>query len=100
MRLVKRINIELIVWTTGIIYLAVINPEKSHFSFCLFKLMGIEHCPGCSLGNSISYLLHGEIAKSWETHFLGIFAFIVIVLRIIQLIRINYGKCISTSAGA
>jgi hypothetical protein len=100
MRFWRNINIELIAWLGGLAYLALINPDRPHFSFCLFYLLGIEFCPGCGLGRSVSYLLHGEIAKSWETHILGIFAFIVLVLRIIQLIRINNGKCISTSAGA
>jgi hypothetical protein len=49
--------------------------------------MGISWCPGCGIGHSIAYLLHGDVIKSFHTHFLGTFALLVIVYRIVQLIK-------------
>ena len=64
----------------------MINPVEQHFSFCLFKQLGISWCPGCGIGHSISYLLHGDVIKSFQTHALGTFALVIIVYRILQLI--------------
>ena len=86
-------------------YLAMINPAESHFSFCLFNRLGFTWCPGCGIGHSISYLLHGDVIKSFQTHVLGTFALLVIVYRILQLIKNkfktnqnqSYGKSILES---
>lgn len=86
-------------------YLAMINPSESHFSFCLFNRLGFTWCPGCGIGHSISYLLHGDVIKSFQTHMLGTFALLVIVYRILQLIKNkfktnqnqSYGKSILES---
>ena len=85
-------------------YLAIISPVESHFSFCLFKQLGINWCPGCGIGSSISYVLHGDIIKSFQTHILGTFALLVIVYRVLQLIlklktnkNQTYGKSVFKS---
>ena len=93
---------ELIFWIITLMYLAIISPVDAHFSFCLFKHLGINWCPGCGIGRSISYLLHGDIIKSFQTHILGTFALLVIVYRILQLIlksnkNQNYGKSVLKS---
>lgn len=86
----KYFSFELSFWVIAIIYLAIINPTQEHFSFCLLKQIGISWCPGCGIGRSIAYLLHGNIIKSFETHILGTFALIIIVYRISQLINNIY----------
>jgi hypothetical protein len=62
------------------------NPETDpHYSFCCLKFLGIHFCPGCGIGHSISYLLHGNISSSLSAHPLGIFAVIIILSRIYKL---------------
>ncbi len=80
------LSFELFFWIIVLIYLASINPNVSHFSFCLFKQLGISWCPGCGIGRSISHLLHGDIIKSINNHIFGTFALLIIVYRILQLI--------------
>jgi Protein of unknown function (DUF2752) len=87
--MLKRINIELIFWIVGLMYLAFMNPSETHFSLCPIKNLGFSFCPGCGLGHSISFLFHGQIQESFQHHPLGIFALAVIVWRIIQLIKIS-----------
>ncbi|MEN9448622.1 MAG: hypothetical protein RJA25_1912 [Bacteroidota bacterium] len=90
----KKINsyfsIELFFWIISLIYLGCINPSESHFSFCVFKYLGINWCLGCGIGHSISYLLHGELFQSIHSHILGIFALAIIVYRIIQLLFFQF----------
>ncbi|OGU18109.1 MAG: hypothetical protein A2X61_03015 [Ignavibacteria bacterium GWB2_35_12] len=79
---------ELLFWIVALLYLSLINVEAhTHFSFCPLHNLGIEWCPGCGLGRSISYLLHGNILQSFEAHWLGPIAFLIILFRIYQLIR-------------
>ncbi|HOI29426.1 MAG TPA: DUF2752 domain-containing protein [Melioribacteraceae bacterium] len=101
---------EAILWTAALVYLFFINPYEVHeFTFCPFHNIGIENCPGCGLGRSISFFYHGDLDHSLQTHPLGIAAFFLISARIIQLTRkmINnyqqskeaqYGKRIRTNA--
>jgi len=86
-RTVSRIPLELIVWTTGLIYLALIDPHGAVPQFCIYKLAGFSGCPGCGLGSAVSHLLHGELQASWESHPLGGPALAALVLRILQLSR-------------
>ena len=79
------INIEALIWISALVYLYFIN-ANSHFSFCIFKNLGIDFCPGCGLGRSIHYLMHFEVAKSISVHPLGIFALPVLLHRIFVLI--------------
>ena len=51
----------------------------------VLALVGFEHCPGCGLGHSISYLLRGEWQLSWQSHPLGTFALVIILKRIFEL---------------
>ena len=81
----KNLNIEALIWILALIYLFFVNTE-SHYSFCLFKNLGIDFCPGCGLGRSIHYLMHFELMKSINTHPLGIFAFVILLHRIITLL--------------
>lgn len=89
----KLIGFETAIWFTGLIFLAFFNsPAESHFTICPFAYVGIEFCPGCGLGRSISYLFQGDFAASLNSHPLGILALIIISYRIITLININWRR--------
>lgn len=79
-------NLELVFWLGGLFYLAFIIPEQNHFSVCPLTNMGFQFCPGCGLGRSISMIFHFRILESFQVHPLGLFALIIIIFRIIQLI--------------
>ena len=86
MKLLFRRYFELAFWITALLLLAFMDPGSStHYSFCIFKFIGIKFCPGCGLGHSISYLFHGEWRASFAAHPLGIFAVVVIAFRIYKL---------------
>jgi len=100
--LFKSIGFEASIWISSLLYLAFINnPAEAHFSICSLHFLGFGFCPGCGLGNSISYIFHGDILESFSAHPLGLFALIVLITRIVHLIKINrsiYGKHITTNA--
>lgn len=97
-------NLELLFFIAALIYL-FFKPEFSNsFSFCVLHNVGFEYCPGCGLGASIHYALHFDFQQSFEAHWLGIIALIIILLRtfslIISLIRdLKYGQDITNDAG-
>jgi hypothetical protein len=81
-------NLELIFWIAALTALAIANPAaESQYSLCPFKALGITWCPGCGIGHAISWLLRGDIAKSWQTHWLGVPALIIIGYRVFVLGR-------------
>ncbi len=94
-----RIGIETIVWITGLIYLAVHNPYvQTEFSICPLENFGFHYCPGCGLGRSVSFLLHGEPVRSLQTHILGIPATIILLSRTFSLMKNAFkGKVYQTS---
>jgi hypothetical protein len=96
------VGFEAAIWTGGFLFLAFINnPVEVHFTLCPVSNLGLEFCPGCGLGNSITYLFRGEIINSFYSHPLGLFAMIVLLTRIIHLIKFNWsrnGKYITTNA--
>ncbi|MCF6271040.1 MAG: DUF2752 domain-containing protein [Melioribacteraceae bacterium] len=84
----KRIDFEALFWLTAFAYLAFINPyAPKHLDFCLLSLVGIDTCPGCGLGKSISMIFHGDFAGSFNAHPLGIPAILLISKRIYKLIK-------------
>ena len=84
----SKIELEAYMWAIALIYLFFINPyEAQHFSLCIFKNLGINFCPGCGIGRSISMIYHGDFLYSLQTHPLGLTALIIIVCRIYSLIR-------------
>lgn len=76
---------ELIFWIVSLTLLATMQPGSNHFSLCFFKWLGFQLCPGCGLGHSISYLFNGNLPGSFSAHPLGIFALMVILLRVYKL---------------
>ncbi|MCL5035172.1 MAG: DUF2752 domain-containing protein [Bacteroidetes bacterium] len=82
------IGLEILVWTSALIYLAVFNPYlQSDFTICPFSRLGFHHCPGCGLGRAVSFLLHGDLQLSLQTHILGVPATVVLIYRIISLLN-------------
>ncbi len=82
-QIVFRLPIEAIVWITGLLILALYDPHhQEHMSICVFNNLGFKYCPGCGLGRSISYFLHGDIMMSLTTHPIGIAAALILGYRI------------------
>jgi TM2 domain-containing membrane protein YozV len=82
----KILNIELIFFIAGLIYLAIINPFScNHLHFCIFGYLGLDFCPGCGLGRSVSFLLHGCLLESISEHPLGVVGLVLILNRIYTL---------------
>ncbi len=80
-----------VIWLAALLYLALMDPSAPPgFSLCLVSHLGVP-CPGCGIGRSISFALHGDFAASWAAHPLGIFALAVLLQRLaisaIRLIR-------------
>lgn len=85
--IIKQVPIELLVWPLGLMALYFMDPHAGGASFCLLKRAGITWCPGCGLGHSIHYLLHGHLEASFRSHPLGLFAVAVLGSRVISLAR-------------
>jgi len=84
------IGFEAVVWILGLFFLIFIHiPGETHFTICPLANIGFEFCPGCGLGNSISYLFKGDLIASVDSHPFGIFALIIITSRIISIINNN-----------
>ncbi|GAB3009887.1 DUF2752 domain-containing protein [uncultured Cyclobacterium sp.] len=93
MKVINSGILELILWTIALLGLYTAGADTSHsFSLCPLDLLGFTWCPGCGIGRSIHYLMHGDFTTSWAYHPLGGFAFLVIILRIIELIKLNLNK--------
>ncbi len=89
-RQLLKIPFEAYIWLVALAVLAVIDPSHEHISICPLDALGFSFCPGCGLGRSISYLFAGDISASFESHPLGIFALVILLFRILQLIKNNY----------
>ena len=85
-----KIPVEALLWIIALFVLFFLDPSREHFSICPFHQLGLTFCPGCGLGRSISYLFAGDFTNSIASHPLGLFAVIVLVLRIVQLIKNNF----------
>lgn len=82
----KIVEPEAMIWLAGLLYLAAIHPTAElHASFCPFRTLGIGWCPGCGLGRSVSFLLHGNVQQSIHAHPLGVFGVLVLTYRIADL---------------
>jgi hypothetical protein len=81
-------HLEAFFWMAGITALALTNPvEAAHASLCPLKNAGLDFCPGCGLGHSISWLFRGNIAASFQSHPLGIPALTILLIRSFNLLR-------------
>jgi hypothetical membrane protein len=84
-------NNECLIWIGALLwlYFAATPPVQpsAHFSFCIFKLAGLSFCPGCGLGRSMHEAMHGHWLSSWNLHWLGFPAILIISYRILTLIK-------------
>jgi hypothetical protein len=86
MKLWRTFAVEIMIWSGALIILAMTEPSGSHLvTFCPVSLAGFSWCPGCGLGRSIAYALHGDIASSVQMHWLGIPVLVFLIRRIAQL---------------
>ncbi len=89
---IKYLNFEALIWIAGLSFLAFFNSSDHHFTICPIKNLGFSFCPGCGLGQSISFIFKLEFLKSFITHPLGIPAFLILIHRIILLIANSYRR--------
>jgi hypothetical protein len=84
---------ELLFWLGALLLFALATPGTHQFALCPLSLLNISWCPGCGLGRSLIYLLHGDIRNSFSMHWFGIPAFFIVTFRIVQLSkRISYNQ--------
>lgn len=89
-------NLEALTWIAGLAYLAFVNPiVDSHLAICPIKNLGFSFCPGCGLGESISYLFRFEFKESFSAHPLGLFAVIILFHRVFFLLKKSYQNNLS-----
>jgi len=91
-----RIPLELIFWIAAITFLAIAkpaaHPEDIHFTFCPLANLGMDWCPGCGLGRAMTQVLHGNVRESFNYHWLGLPAVLIIGYRIVTLGRYERNK--------
>jgi hypothetical protein len=80
------LHLEWIVLTGGLVVLALMNPNITAPSLCLFDALGI-FCPGEGLGRSISFIFRGMWKEAWAVHPAGFFAIPIITGRIYYIIN-------------
>lgn len=89
----NRIPLELIFWITAVLLLAFAEPEvhgqQHHFTLCPLANMGLDWCPGCGIGRSITQFLRGNPVESIRQHWFGIPALMIIIYRIVTLIKLE-----------
>jgi len=92
----NRFPAELIFWTTALVLLATAEPhhhlQEHHFTFCPLANMGIDWCPGCGLGRSVTQLFHWNLKESFKMHWFGVPATLIIMYRIVVLGRNQFKK--------
>lgn len=72
---------EALIWLAALLFLAFSDPYHNHYSLCPFHNLGIDFCPGCGIGRSISMLFHADVKSSFYCHPLGIPALLLIAAR-------------------
>ncbi|WP_214459089.1 DUF2752 domain-containing protein [Flavihumibacter fluvii] len=83
-------NNELLIWIAALLWIYFgINPAEKQTSFCTFHWLGFTVCPGCGIGRSMHAALHGQWGISWEYHWFGLPALLIIFFRVISLITTN-----------
>lgn len=86
-RFLSVVPLEALFWTAALIFLGFHDPtQESQFTFCPLKNLGFNFCPGCGMGRSISYFLHGYPVVAFQIHPLGIPATFILAGRIVALI--------------
>ena len=96
MKALQNIPLELVFWITALILLASATPSPdgthAHFTLCPLANLGLDWCPGCGLGRSLTQLFHGNIRESVKLHWFGIPALLIIFSRILTLLKLHRNK--------
>lgn len=87
---------EPILWAIGLLVLYFMDPGTGP-SICLFRLAGMENCPGCGIGHSIHEALHFNFFAASAEHLLGIPATIFLLFRIVKLFFLSKSKLDGTA---
>lgn len=74
---------EWIVFLTGLILMAFLDPYSYSKSLCLIDYFGFSYCPGEGLGHSIALFFRGNISSSLEANLMGPFVVLGLSTRII-----------------
>jgi hypothetical protein len=83
---IRRVGFEPLIWIGGLLLLGLLEPGTGgHVSICPLALIGLEFCPGCGLGRSVSLLFHGELVDSIQAHWFGIPAVVVLLAHSLSL---------------
>ncbi len=94
MKVRSHLPVELIFWVLGLALLASAElPEhvnEAHLTICPLGYSGLQWCPGCGLGRSITALFHAEFYLSFQLHWFGLPAFLILFYRISVLTRIHF----------
>lgn len=85
--LLTNLDIEVYVWSIGLILLALSDPDHHHLSICPIANLGYDWCPGCGLGRSVALIFNGRIIESFWMHPLGLLALSILTYRIISLFK-------------
>lgn len=86
----RKVNIELLAWPAGLLFLYFLDPAGDRASLCLFKNAGIPFCPGCGLGHGIHYFLHGQWQEAIHHHWLAPFTAAALIYRTVQLVPLQF----------
>lgn len=78
-------NFEAWIWLGALISIAFLSPESTQTTLCVWHHLGVESCPGCGLGHSMSAAFNGQFLKSWELHPLGMAAIVILTFRIAKI---------------
>lgn len=76
-------HIEWMVFTGGLVALAMMSPTNTAHSLCIFEWLNVPICLGEGLGHSISYVFRGEFKYALEANFMGPFAVLILGSRIL-----------------
>lgn len=80
---------ELLVWLTALLLLAFVPPDQTQQTLCVWHHLGVDSCPGCGLGHSMSEVFKGHLKTAFLMHPLGVFAVAVIAMRILTILFQN-----------
>jgi len=96
MKMRHQLPIELIFWIIALVILAFNKvpeePLQHHFTVCPLANLGFSWCPGCGIGRSITALLHGNLTTSFQLHWFGLPALLILFYRICILIRAQFNR--------
>lgn len=82
--------LEGIVWFIGLIWIMLTGHDNHAISFCFFKFIGLEFCPGCGLGHAIYQLATGNFLHAWQLQPMSYIALPILIYRIYYDFSLSY----------